>query len=132
MRKITLQIVLVLFVSLLFVSCEDENVTSSESTSAEIFEIHLQTWFENNPVQVKFDNEIIFDDTISTGSILAYASIISLDVTQGEHNIQVIVNDSIQGDTTLTIGDSLYVAVNYNSDQKEIGFYTQNEPFAYK
>ena len=124
--------VLVLFFSLLVVSCEDENVTGSESKNAEIFEIHLQTWFENNPVQVKFDNEIIFDDTISTGSILAYASIISLDVTQGEHYIQVIVNDSIQGDTTLTIGDSLYVAVNYNSDQKEIGFYTQNEPFAYK
>jgi hypothetical protein len=124
------QVLIILFFVLIFTCCE--KVTEPESKQAEVFEIHLQFGFNNNPVHVEFDGNQVFDDTISTGSILAFAEIIPFDVRQGNHHLRAVVNTTIEAETTLVVGDSLYVAVKYNTDQKYIYFRAQTWPFPYR
>ncbi len=130
MNKTKLSVFLVLFFSFLFIKCEDG--TEPKTKQAEIFQIHLQTEFKNNYVRVKFDQENVFDDTVSTNSNMSYAAIISLDVSQGQHYIQVLVDNDIQGDTTLIVGDSLYVLVRFDNSKKIIDFSTRKKPFPYR
>ncbi len=60
---------------------------------ADLCQIHLQSWFSDTPVKVIVDNSQVFADTITTGSILAFAAIIPVQVSQGAHELIVTVAD---------------------------------------
>ncbi len=123
----------VLFVAALalnfFPSCE--NSTKSTSTLADLCEIHLQAWFSSTPVEVSVDYAQVFDDTVTTGDILAFAAIIPVRVSSGAHVLNVTVADSISKDTTFVIADSLYIGVNYNATTLRIEYVFQRQPFPY-
>ena len=67
---------------------------------------------------------------ITTGSILAFAAILPIELAKGEHSLRVTVN-AVSADTTFLLGDSLFVGVNYYSDPK-IAFTLQRNPFPYR
>ena len=121
---------IILFFGLLFYSCESG--TEPEVKQAKVFEIHLQSSYNKTPVQVIFDSKIVLNDTISTGSILAYAAIIPLKVSQGKHKMRAIINNIAEAETLLIVGDSLYATVNYNPENNTIYFGGQTWPFPYK
>ncbi len=123
-------IVILIFVSTIFICCEE--TTSPAIEHAEVFQVHLQGGFEQTHVQLELDEFRVFNDTITTGSILSVAAIVRLDVFQGNHKLRVIINYSIDEEKTFFVGDSLYVAVSYDSYKKDISFREQTKPFLYR
>ena len=130
MVRIKSHVLIILFLSLIFTFCK--NGTEPERKKAEVFEIWLESGFQNNSVQIEFDGNLVFGDTVSTDSIFLVGAIIPLDVIQGSHHLRVVVNTSCDADTTLKVGDSLYVAVNYNRNPQKIYFYAQTRPVMYR
>lgn len=91
--------------------------------------IHVQTWFDDTPVEIKLNGETVLDERVSTGGILAVAARISRMTPERSNNLYVRVDNEATADTTLVVHDSLYVGINYSQDR--VGFKTQEEPFAY-
>jgi len=122
-------ILLLLVISLY--SCNN-NVDSTDQEIADLFQIHLQSWFSNTPVKVRVDYSQIFVDTVTTGSIIAVAAIIPVEIYRGTHFLSVTVADSITNDTTFSINDTLYIGVNYSSTTSRITYRFQQYPFGYR
>jgi hypothetical protein len=99
---------------------------------AKLFEIHLQGGFSNTPVKVKVDNSQLLNDTVTTGSILAYAAIIPAQINKGLHSLSITIDDSITKDTTFTINDTLYIGVNYKQSTSSINYYFRYHSFPYR
>ena len=121
-----------LLLILFFINSCDNNVDTNKPEPADHFQVDLQTWFSNVKVKVSVDNNIVFDDTVTTGSILAYAAIIPVELNKGLHSLMVTVDNSLIKDTTFTINDTLYVGVNYSVASSKITFTFQHQPFPYR
>lgn len=121
-----------LLIILLFINGCDNNVDTNKAEPADHLQVDLQTWFLNVNVKVSIDNSIVFNDTVTTGSILAYAAIIPINITKGKHSLKVTVENTITNESTFTIDDTLYVGVHYSATNSNITFDFQKEPFPYR
>jgi hypothetical protein len=74
-------------------------------------------------VKVAIDNSQVFADAVTTGSILAFAAIVPVQVFKGTHLLNVTVADSVSKDTTFTIADTLYIGVNYDAPIQRITYH---------
>ena len=95
------------------------------------FEIHLQSWFSNTPVKVFFDDSLVLEDTVSTGSIIGIAKIIPMNISEGKHKLRITANGSAEYEEIFEINSTLYVGVSYESARSNISFIFQNEQFYY-
>jgi hypothetical protein len=132
MKKQYFKIISGLFVIMMFQLGCDTNTTGAQPTGmANEFQIHLQTWYAQTPVIVAIDNVQVFSDTISTGSIIGIAAVVSPKVTNGTHSLRVTIANAISKDTTFTIQDTLYISANYNSQNSQIIYYFTRNRFLY-
>ena len=99
---------------------------------ADLCQIHLLGWFTHMLVKVTVDNSQVFADTITTGSILAFAAIIPVQVSKGTHRLNVNVAETVSKDTTFTITDTLYIGVSYDETTSKIMYVFRHEPFGYR
>ena len=83
-------------------------------------------------MKVIVDNSQVFSDTITTGSILAFAAIIPVQVSQGTYGLIVSVADTASNDTTFTITDTLYIGVNYDEITSKIRYVFRDRSFPYR
>lgn len=116
-------------ISLLLLSCN--KATEPESPVADVFQIHLQAWFLQTPVEVKLDNAKVFFGAITTSELLGCALIIPLQVTPGKHSISVTVANSITKDTSFTLSDTLFVGVRFGVVDRRITYSFQKKTFRY-
>ena len=112
-----------------FIGCSAKDPTEPSNQE---FEIHLQTWYSNTPVEVDLDNSLIMKDTISTGAIIAVAKIIPVTVSTGNHKLCVVANETSEHMELFEIRSKLYVGVIYNPTQSYISFNFQTEKFLYR
>jgi len=116
-------------ISIMLLSCNE--ATQLEPTYAEVFQVHLQSYYSQTPVEMKIDNSEVFSGTISTGAILGFAQLIPLQVMPGEHSMSVNVNHALTKDTSFSLGDTLYVGVEYDAVNSRITYLFQRERFVY-
>ena len=132
MKTQNIIIVSSLIVILMFqLGCATNTTEAQPSNTANEFQVHLQAWYAQTPVTVAIDNVQAFADTISTGSIIGVAAIVSPKVTNGTHSLRVTIANSISKDTTFTIQDTLYISANYNSQNSQITYYFTRNRFLY-
>jgi len=105
--------------------------TDPNESSIHDFEIHLQAWFSNTPVEVFLDDSLFFRDTVSTGSIIAIAKIIPTNLVEGKHELRVTANGDTEYVETFEIKSTLYVGVTYESTQSKISFNFRTDKFYY-
>jgi len=120
--------VMLLFIIFVVSGC---NSTDPNNISKHDIEIHLQSWFSNTPVKVFLNDSLMLSDTISTGSILAYASIIPVTLSEGEHKLHVMANKNAELEDWFEVNSTLYIGVHYDSLQSKISYIFQNNPFYY-
>jgi len=130
MKQVTISKLLgVAAISITLLSCNE--ATQPEPKYAEVFQVHLQSYYSQTPVEVKIDNSEVFSGTISTGAVLGFARIVPLQVMPGVHSMSVNVAHALTKDTSFTLSDSLYVGVGYDAVNPRITFVFQRERFAY-
>ena len=120
--------IIILSVIFIIFGCTSTDPTESSNHD---FEIHLQAWFSNTPVEVFLDDSLFFRDTVSTGSIIAIAMIIPTNIVEGRHELRVVANGESEYVETFEIKSTLYVGVTYESTQSEISFNFQTDKFYY-
>ncbi len=131
MKKTNLEIMFVLFIIIIFLLACDTTTETSQANMAKVFQIHLQSGFAQTPVTITIDNSQIYADIISTSALSGAAAIVPVQVTNGTHLLRVTVSNSISKDTSFTIQDTLYIGVNYNSQNSQIDYYFTRKGFLY-
>ena len=116
------------FITQAFLACQKSTCSVEENLSlAENFEIHLQIHFDNIYVFIKIDDKSIFSGEVNTNYVVGLAAIISPQITKGEHNIKVYI-ENIEADTTFSVQDSLIIGITYDESVSEISFYFYEPP----
>jgi hypothetical protein len=131
MNKPNLKIMFVLFIIMIFQLACNTTTETSPANMAKVFQIHLQSGFAQTPVTITIDNSQIFSDIISTSALSGVAAIVPAQVTNGTHFLRVTVSNSVSKDTTFTIQDTLYIGVNYSSQNSQINYYFTRKGFLY-
>jgi hypothetical protein len=105
---------LIVAMSLLaLVSCSDRG--SDLQLRPSLLSIDLQGGFSNDSIRVTVDGRVVFDGRATTNDILFLAHTFRLDVSRGRHTVLVQNLNPFwitENDTTVTLTDTLTVAVN--------------------
>ena len=121
-----------LFLPIFMFQCACDTTTEAPHNDlAKFCQIHLQEGFSQTWVGVTIDNFKVFEGEISTISILGYAAIIPVQVSQGTHKLNVGVFNSTSKDTIFTIYDSLYIGVKFDAANAKLSYIIQRHPFPY-
>jgi hypothetical protein len=112
-------------------ACSSAGTNDVDKGEPAAFSIHLQSAYNNTPVLVELDGEVVLEDTLSTDPITGLARSFPVDVEQGTHRVEATVNGRIGASRTFTVGDTLNVAVNYDPERERIIFGAQRDPYLY-
>lgn len=85
-------------------------------------EVHLWQTYDNDEVQIKIDEQIVFSDAVTTDDILSLAATIPITLSEGSHHIGVTINDSLEAETTFSTRDLVVIAVSYSPPEETISF----------
>lgn len=77
------------------------------------FEVHLNSQFDNDRVQVRIDGREVFDERVTTLDVLSLAHILKLERPAGPHLLEVVVAGRTRADTTFYLADPQYIQVWY-------------------
>lgn len=120
---------------LLIAGCDDVSPVE-EPASADLFEVHLSSSFNDVPVSVEIDGREIFRGRLTNEiqtdsgpevSPFDLAGVVSADLSVGEHRLVVNVFDSAREELTFTIEDTLAIIVSYRADTNDLQFVLMNE-----
>jgi len=122
MKQITL--IVLSFVSLFFAACEKEAKSYNLA-------IDLQSSFDHDNVKVFIDGHIELDRLATTNHLLGFAASTTTSRNSGNHQVKVVVNNSISKTAVVPLNDNLFIGVNYNNQTQKITIQYSNQPFAY-
>lgn len=80
------------------------------------FEVHLNSQFSNDRVQVFIDGKEVFDERVTTLDVLSLAEVIALKRPAGHHRIEVVVNRKERKAATFSLTEALYIHVWYRPE----------------
>lgn len=120
-----------LFIIITLVAGCSDDVNSTNTEPTEQLRIDLQSGYSDTQVKIFLDNYTVFDDKVSTNDVVSVAAIIPLEVNAGTHYLKVTVNNLLTKETLFTIGDALYIGVNYSSSNLNIMFNFSDSAFLY-
>jgi hypothetical protein len=129
MKKIT-----TLFLSLiLLISCKDEMSCKEDNINTIPVGIDVQSFFEQDKVQITIDSKEIMNKKLLTHSSLGVCpeGQIQIKLNEGNHVMKVTVNNSTTKTETFLLEKDLYIGVNYAKETKEISFVYFDQPFMY-
>ncbi len=105
-------------------NCKDDGISNPGSPA--VFRVDLQSEFYNDSVIVAVDSRMVFTGRVTTNHSLSLAKAISVDANTGQHNVMVqVVNPAgaKQKDTTVSVSDTLTVAVILDERSRTLYFY---------
>ena len=109
---------------LLFASCEKE-------TKNYDLAIHLQTQFDHDNVLVYVDGHPEFDRQVTTNDALGFAGGTTTVRNPGNHQVKVVINNTITKTAIFPLNANLFLGINYNKLTKKISLTYSNQPFVY-
>ena len=120
-----------LFIIITLVAGCSDDVNSTNTEPTEQLRIDLQSGYSDTQVKIFLDNYTVFDDKVSTNDVVSVAAIIPLEVNAGTHYLKVTVNNLLTKETLFTIGDKLYIGVNYSPSNLNVMFNFSDSAFLY-
>lgn len=94
-------------------------------------QIDLQTGFQDDPVEVTVDDEIVFqEDAVATSALIGVAEDVAVDVSEGTHRVEVrLPARDITASTEITVEGETYLGVSL--EDNEVVFRVSEEEFGY-
>jgi hypothetical protein len=117
---------------IIFTCMNCTHTTETVNEPADVFEVHLQAYYDDTPAKIVLDGNTILDERITTSEIVAFTKILRPEVNQGLHRLQAFINETATADTTITVSDTLRVVVNYVPQRNEITIWATKRPFPYR
>ena len=115
---------LTLMLMLIFASCEKE-------TKNYDLAIDLQSSFDHDNVAVFIDGQSEFDRQITTNYSLGFAGGTTTTRNPGNHQVKVVINNTIVKTAIFPLNANLFIGVNYDKFSKKVSIVYSNQPFAY-
>ena len=100
--------------SLILTSCSESGVNHNEEEVP--LHVHIESWFQNDGVMIRIDNELVFNEEVTTNPSLGLAKTIDLNVSSGEHRIEARMNDRIIVSETFNPVETPWLCVYYDPD----------------
>lgn len=103
---------LVLHACVFVASCQ---VLAPEENDAGLLEVHLQSAFEQTPVRIELDSQVIFDSLATTNHIAGLAERVATRTSSGAHILEVLIDNEHRSTQQVILGPALYVGIQYRS-----------------
>lgn len=103
---------LILAACLFASSCQ---VFAPEDKEGGVLEVHLQSSFDQTPVRITLDSQVIFDSLATTDHIVGLATRVSIRTSPGVHTLKLLINGEQQDAQQIIVDPILHVGVAYNS-----------------
>ena len=84
--------------------------------------------FSDTLVRVDVDGDLVVEDRVTTGSILATAGVFPVSLPAGRHRVRAVVEGGATGEITVDTGEVVTVVVYYNPDTDAVTFATLTHP----
>jgi len=130
MRKLFL--IIGLFSSIIFVSCDDSNGNKPE------FEIGIdvQSDFNQDQIQIWIDDVEILNEKVETDRMLGVCHLKSqiaekMNLRKVHHQIKILINSIVSTEQDFYLKRNLYIGVNYNQQFKKNNLVYSKFRFAY-
>lgn len=109
------------------------SLAGEEASAPAYLEVHLMGWFDQTPVRVELDGQVLLAGRVSTGTGFSsgYAAILPVPLEGGTHTLRIAVADAALAETTLVVPDTLYLGIHYDPATRTVGFTAQKQPFGY-
>jgi len=120
------RLLLSVFISIVLVfvfSCEEEKTHT--------LGIDVQSFFDEDEVQLFLDNKLILNETLTTNNILGLCKGLKITRAEGKHTLKVIINENFVKSEEINLHQDLYLGVRFDSIAKEISFIHSEHPFGY-
>lgn len=116
--------------------CLIAGILSSCTKDLKFFDlnIHVQSSFEGDKVQVLIDGEELLNKQLQTNYVLDLSypdGQILTKKQKGRHEIKVIVNDTFSKTDKFTLDSDFYIGVNYDRLTNAVSFIFSKQPFGY-
>ena len=85
-------------------------------------EVHLWQTYEDDEVRISIDGQVVFSDRVTTDDVLSLAARIPITVSSGSHRIGVLINRSVEEETTFHTKDVAVIAVTYIPAEDAVAF----------
>ena len=108
--------------SLLLVACDAGPVVNDTLL------IDLGGAFSDTLVRVDVDGEVVVEDRVTTGSILATAGLFPVSLPAGRHRVRAVVEGRARGSVTVDTGEVEAVVVNYSPETGAVSFEPLTHP----
>ena len=100
-------------------------------TNSHELRIDLQSWFYNDSVKVEVNGQVVYNNLVSTDSLLGVADIKSLNYPEGSYPIKVTINNTFTKTETVNLDHYKCMAVKYNASTNELEFIYYPTPLMY-
>lgn len=111
-------------------ACNEENGDADRI----VVGIDVQSFFDQDLVQIAIDNKEVLNKRLQTGTVLAVCSDgrINTNLKGGRHEIRIVINNSTVKTEAFSLTEALYIGINYVEQTKTISLVYSDHPFGYK
>ena len=123
--------------ALLLAGCAVTDANDRDAAPLQPFEIHLQSTFEGEHVEVALDGEVVFSGAATTDPRIGLATRFEVGRPVGTHVLRVTVGGDAQATQVFTLTRMLYLGVEYHRDglppqfPPGVSILVSEEPFYY-
>ena len=119
---------MLLFACIALLCACDSSVSKSPENN---LHIHLQGGFNQTPVQVLLNGELVYDEIVTTDNALGLAGGASFLTQSRLHMVEVRVAHDLLWQEVLITRSPLYLGVNFREDTNEIRVEKSRRPYLY-
>lgn len=106
-------------------------LTSCEEEKTYTLGVDVQSFFDEDEVQIFLNKKLILKETLTTNNILGFSKGVKMAPSEGKHTLKVIVNENFVKSEEFNLHHNLYVGIMFNPNTEEISFIHSDHPFGY-
>ena len=86
----------------------------NENRDGDTLEVHLQSNFDGERVQVKIDGRTVFHDRVRTDHLIGLADVIALKLPEGKYRVRIEVDGEFSTEQQFELEDRLFIGVTFH------------------
>ena len=111
---------------------------TNDDRDGDALEVHLQSNFDGEHVEVEIDERTVFHDSVRTNHVIGLADVIELELPEGKHRIRIDVDGEFSNEQQFALEDRLFIGITFHRQSipqtsivEGIHFQFSDTPFSY-
>ena len=91
--------------------------------------VDLTARFDNDLVRIELDDELIYEERVTTEDVLSLAARATFEIPEGRHRVRVEVGGRASASAEFTAGETVFVSVFHDPGEDDVDLTLSDEVF---